>query len=119
MSQMVLSEANIETQLFPQELMSQVAELNRDFIREQAQKQKSTVDPKLEMISSSKGKLVTVTNRRSNTCWGSDTVVVDCNAVFVTLKNVGSSEPQSFPLTQVDVSFDHKNNRLSIDLDRY
>ena len=38
--QMILSDANIETQLFRQELMSQIIELNRDFIREQ--KQKST-----------------------------------------------------------------------------
>jgi pyrimidine deaminase RibD-like protein len=119
MGQMVLSRAGIDTQFFRGDLMKEVEELNRDFVREQAQKRKSTVDPKVQMILSSKGKIVTVTNRRSNTYWGSDTVVVDCNAVFVTLKNAGSSEPQSFPLTQVDISFDHKNNRLSIDLDRY
>jgi hypothetical protein len=71
------------------------------------------------MILSSKGKPVTVTNRGSNTYWGGDTVVLDCNAVFVTLQNAGASEAQSFPLTQVDVSFDHTNNRLSIDLNRH
>jgi pyrimidine deaminase RibD-like protein len=119
MGQMLLGKADIETQLFPRDLMKEVEELNRDFIRVQTQKLKSTGDPKIEMILSSKGKPVTVTNRRSNTYWGGDTFVVDCNAVFVTLKNAGSSEPQSFSLTQVDVSFDHKNNRLSIDLDRF
>jgi pyrimidine deaminase RibD-like protein len=36
--QMTLSDANIETQFFPPELMSQIKELNRDFIREQKQK---------------------------------------------------------------------------------
>jgi pyrimidine deaminase RibD-like protein len=30
----------------------------------------------------------------SNADMGGDTVVVDCNAVFVTLKNAGSSEAQ-------------------------
>lgn len=117
--QLVLRKADIETQLFPHALMKEIEELNRDFIRDQAQKRKSAGDQKIEMILSSKGKLVTVTNRRSNTFWGSDTVVVDCNSLFVTLKNAGSTEPQSFPISQVDISFDHKNNRLSIDLDRY
>jgi hypothetical protein len=119
MGQMLLSNADIETQFFPRDLMKEVEELNRDFIREQTRKKKSTGDPQLEMILSSKGKPVTVTNRRSNTYWGGDTVIVDCNAVFVTLKNAGSSEAQLFPLTQVDVSFDHTNNRLSIDLNRH
>jgi pyrimidine deaminase RibD-like protein len=36
MGKMALSDANIETQLFPQNLMAEVAELNRDFIREQS-----------------------------------------------------------------------------------
>jgi pyrimidine deaminase RibD-like protein len=36
--QMILSDANIETQFFPRELMSLIKELNRDFIREQKQK---------------------------------------------------------------------------------
>ncbi len=119
MGQMLLSKADIETQLFSRDLMKEVEELNRDFIREQSQKRKSAGDLKGGMILSSKGKPVTVTNRRSNTHWGSDTVIVDCNPLFVTLKNVASNEPQSFPLAQVDVSSDHKNNRLSIDLDRY
>jgi hypothetical protein len=42
MGKMALSDANIETQLFPQNLVAEVAELNRDFIREQKQRQKST-----------------------------------------------------------------------------
>lgn len=37
-----LSEANIETQLFPQDLKAQVVEMNRDFIRAQKQRQQGT-----------------------------------------------------------------------------
>ena len=39
MGEQLLSEANIETQFFPQDLKAQVAEMNRDFIRAQKQKQ--------------------------------------------------------------------------------
>src|SRR5581483_11269916 len=75
MGQFELRRADIETQLFPHSLMKEIEELNRDFIRSQADKHRSTNDPKLEMILSAKGKSVTVTNRQSNSYWGSDTVV--------------------------------------------
>jgi pyrimidine deaminase RibD-like protein len=53
MGQRVLSEANIETQLFPRELMAQVEELNREFIRRQKQRQTKIAwtDAELEMVA--------------------------------------------------------------------
>ncbi len=41
LGQQLLREANIETQLFPSELMAQVEDLNRDFIRVQKQDQRT------------------------------------------------------------------------------
>ena len=50
-----LSDANIETQLFPRDLRSQIEELNRDFIREQVHRQKqkreeATVSPPAKLV---------------------------------------------------------------------
>jgi pyrimidine deaminase RibD-like protein len=124
MGQMALSDARIETQLFPLELMAEVEELNRDFIREQRQRKRSTPttptsNRTAEMILASVGKLVTVTNRRSQTYWANGAIVSDCNGVWVTLEDPSSKTRQSFPLVQVEISFDHDKNRLRLELDRY
>jgi pyrimidine deaminase RibD-like protein len=122
--QLLLSGAGIETQLFTGELMKEVQELNRDFTREQLKKQrpKRAVSPgeqKAEAIRSSIGKLVTVTNRQSNSYWASNTVVAECTDLWVTLEDASSQKRQTFPLTQLEVSFDNDNNRLRIEIDRY
>jgi pyrimidine deaminase RibD-like protein len=63
MGQIILSEANIETQFFPRELMAEVEELNRDFIREQKRKSVPTGriagDQRAEIVPSLKGEEIT------------------------------------------------------------
>src|SRR5216683_392152 len=72
-----------------------------------------------------KGKQVTVINSRrtgphvSESYWPGNTIVYDCDQFYLTLAT--GTQPQdrsSFPLTQVDISFDHPVNRLLIKLDR-
>ncbi len=80
---------------------------------------------KVSRILDYKGKQVTVMNSRrtgphiAESHWPSNTIVYDCDQFYLTLAT--GTQPQdrsSFPLTQVDISFDHPVNRLLIKLDR-
>jgi len=124
LGQRALSDAGIETQLFQRELMAEVEEMNRDFIRQHREAPKSPADSKLRAISSFKGKQVTVVNREkrgsytSESHWPDSIIVADCNDLFVTLENTTSKEKASFPLVRVEVSFDHQKDRLRLELER-
>jgi len=72
-----------------------------------------------------KGKKVTVMNschsgpHISESYWPGNTTVYDCDQIYLTLAT--GTRPQdrsSFPLAQVQISFDHAVNRLLIKLDR-
>lgn len=41
--------------------------------------------------------------------------VVDCNQFYVTLENRDGKFTKSFPLSRVEISFDHSNNRLNLE----
>jgi pyrimidine deaminase RibD-like protein len=133
LGEQLLSEAGIETQLFPKELKDQVAEINREFMRAQKQRlttQKAseekaapTADPKVEAILSYKGKVVTVFNRQKygngylEGYWPNGATIVDCNGLWVDLED-SSRARLSFSLTKVTVGFDNQHNRLQLDLER-
>lgn len=112
----------------------EVEELNREFTRHceqhshvptpaSLQKEQSSGHTKLDTILSYKGKVVTVVNRTkvghhiSESFWPYETVVEDCNSLWVTLNSSGGLS--SFPLSQVEVSFDNEKKRLRLELDRY
>jgi hypothetical protein len=72
-----------------------------------------------------KGKWVTVCNspkynpRIGESWWPGNTIVYDCDQFGVTLTNGDQPrDRQTFPLTQIDLSFDHQANRLMIKIDR-
>jgi hypothetical protein len=72
-----------------------------------------------------KGKWVTVCNspkynpRIGESWWPGNTIVYDCDQFGVTLTNGDQPrDRQTFPLTQIDLSFDHQANRLTIKIDR-
>jgi pyrimidine deaminase RibD-like protein len=138
LGEQLLSDANIETQLFPRDLKAQVEELNREFIREQRQKQEEkkqepktpvvmsvpAADPKIDSILKSKGKVVTVLSRQKyghgylEGYWANGAIVIDCNANWVELEDPGTKQRQSFSLSKVTVSFDNQNNRLRLEVER-
>ena len=138
LGEQLLGEANVETQLFPRELKAQVEELNREFIREQKQKQhekkqepekaaaviSTPADTKIEAILKFKGKVVTVLNRQKwghgylEGYWGNGAIIVDCNANWVELDDPATKQRQSFSLGKVTVSFDNQNNRLQLEIER-
>jgi hypothetical protein len=72
-----------------------------------------------------KGKQVTVMNSPKGrihpmeSLWPGNTTVYDCDQFYVTLA-IGTQpqDRQSFPLSQVDILFDHQVNRLLLKIDR-
>jgi hypothetical protein len=80
---------------------------------------------KVSRILDYKGKYVTVMNSHrigphiSESSWGGVVRVHDCDELSLTLETGGDPKDRSsFPLGQVDVLFDHVQNRLLIKLDR-
>lgn len=130
----LLNDAGIETQLFPRDLTSQVEELNRDFIRDQKQRQIKAavttkkvareIDPKVVELQKYKGKVVTVTNHQRyghgyiDSVWPNGAMVIDCNFLWVVLQDPMSKGQQSFSIDNVKVLFDPENNRLRLDIER-
>jgi hypothetical protein len=61
-----------------------------------------------------------MTNRDSRTNWNSLTTVEDCNEDFLTLYTKANDPPKgTFPMEDVYLGYDHKRNRLQIDVDRH
>jgi len=72
-----------------------------------------------------KGRQVTVLNSPKNrihpmeSMWPGNTIVYDCDQFYVTLATgTQPQDRQSFPLSQIDISFDNQVNRLLIKIDR-
>jgi hypothetical protein len=66
-----------------------------------------------------KNKLITFEHHYQHLRRGSsisESAVLECNAFFVTLgrPGYGSLEPNAFPLSRIEVSFDHSNARLKL-----
>ncbi|SRR6266446_7791133 len=72
-----------------------------------------------------RGKQVTVINSPKNrihpmeSMWPGNTTVYDCDQFYVTLA-IGTQlqDRQSFPLSQVDISYDNQIGRLLLKIDR-
>ncbi len=78
-----------------------------------------------DRILAYKGKQVTVINsprnnpRAGESMWPGNTTVYDCDQFCVTLATgTQPQDRQTFPLSQVDISFDNSINRLLLKIDR-
>ncbi|MCU1272395.1 MAG: putative transcriptional regulator [Acidobacteriaceae bacterium] len=65
-----------------------------------------------------KGKNVTVFLRSgdSEAAWPNSTIVVDCNQFYVSLQTVPHEPATSFPLSRVEINFDHARYRLQLEI---
>lgn len=77
---------------------------------------------KANKILSFKSKEVTVRHRYhavsgpSERIWPGKWIVADCNQFWLTLEQLGNPNRQSFPLRQVEISFDDPNKRLLLEI---
>jgi pyrimidine deaminase RibD-like protein len=134
MGEQVLNDAGVETQLFPRDLRLQIEEINREFIREQKQRQAQATaaqakkqavteqDPKIAEILKHKGKEVIVFNRQKHGhgylegYWASGAVVVDCTPLYIVLQDRGSGDKRTYALDKVEVGFDFQQDRAKFTL---
>jgi pyrimidine deaminase RibD-like protein len=124
----LLRDANIAVQFFPEELMKEIEELNRNFTRKfrDASHLTETRFPAIRPISQDeqkiadilkfKGKPITIFNKQK---YGHgylegtfDAVIVDCDSLGVVLKTQGNE--LSFPLSQIEVSRDMVKRTLKL-----
>jgi hypothetical protein len=110
--------------------------LNRDFIRAQKERRiqasaavprlasEPEANPKVAEITKHKGKTVTAFSRQKwghgylEGFWANGAVIVDCTPLWVVLEDPVAKNQQSFPLSNVEVTFDFEKNRLLLTLYR-
>jgi hypothetical protein len=77
---------------------------------------------KIRRILQHKGNQVTVANLSRNggeSYWPGFPCVVDCNQQYITLGDSQKHDyPQTFPMSQIDIGFDHASNQLKIIIQR-
>ena len=81
---------------------------------------------KVYQILAFKGKPVTAVNRQvttgnavSESVWNVPPLVIDCNQFWVTLgRNLDGNGYSSFPLSRVEINFDHAYDRLRLEITR-
>jgi len=73
---------------------------------------------KAAVILQSKGEKVTVFTRSgdSESAWSTDTTVTDCNQFYVSLRRCLHEPPISFPLSRVEINYDHLRRRLQLEI---
>jgi hypothetical protein len=73
---------------------------------------------KAHLLLQWKGKNVTVftLTKDSEIPWPTDTVLVDCNQFYVTLKKLLHEPPISFPLSRVEINFDNLHRTLQLEI---
>lgn len=136
-----LTDHGIETQFFPIDLQNQIAELNRDFIRVQKDRQKqgqrahamvsaSSAQseirpiPKVTEILKHVGHTVEVFNRQKyghgylEGFWASGAVITECTPLWVVLEDPATKAKQSFPIENIEITFDFQKNRLQLTVNR-
>jgi hypothetical protein len=80
---------------------------------------------KASKILEFKDKLVTVVNVHDTphglqeSDWGPNTRVVDCNQFWLTLQKTDAPAISSYPLTRIEISFDHNRNTLKLEIRRF
>jgi pyrimidine deaminase RibD-like protein len=122
----LLRDANIAVQFFPDDLMKEIEELNRNFTRKFRNVPRSTEAPVIRALSADeqkiadivkfKGKPITVFNKQK---YGHgylegtfDAVLVDCDSLGVVLKTPAGD--LSFSLSQIEVSRDMDRRTLKL-----